>query len=782
MAPAHAQTANTQPGQATRTRGTEEIVVTANKRRENINKVGQTVTALSGRSISEHHITSLSDLAAAVPGLTYAQSTTNTPIFTLRGVGFNEASLGVSPAVSVYLDQAPLPFPVMASHTAFDLERIEVLKGPQGTLFGENATGGAINYIAAKPNNDHMVAGGDISYGRFNEFDGNAYIGGPISPDWSYRAAITGLHEDPWQYSYTRSDKLGTQAYVAGRVLLDYHPSQDLHVQLNLNGWNDKSDPQAQQLIAVRPANPAYANPLIESYPFSPDNDRAADWTNGFSPTHKDNIFIVPRSNRNFYQASLRADIALPYDLTLTSITTYDYFDEVQSSDNDGIALVSYDLQQDEGYIHSFNQELRVANSATERLRYILGGNFEDSNTLEYQSLRYADNSTSNPSLLNINDSGVYTKQDIKNYAAFGNIEYDVLHDLTLKGGIRYTQSDNSAYNCGVSPNGGNVNVLFNYLGGVLGKVPFTPIGPDGCYTLNQNLVPGEAFRKSLNENNVSWRVGADYRLAPNALLYANISRGYKSGSFPTLAAANYTAVQPVTQESVTAYEAGFKTQLFNNRLDINAAGFYYKYNNKQIRGKLLDPIFGLLDLLINVPASEIKGGEADITIRPIEGLRLTDSVTYLDSDVIKYDGYNILGNLQDFAGTRLPFTPKWSNVLDGEYRYTLPSGGSPFFGITVNSRSVSDSAFGASEISYPAAPTTHVAPGIVYPDLINGYSLVDLRLGYESADEKWKVMVWGKNVFDQYYWTSVITASDTTTRLTGRPMSYGITLSYKFM
>jgi outer membrane receptor protein involved in Fe transport len=353
---------------------------------------------------------------------------------------------------------------------------------------------------------------------------------------------------------------------------------------------------------------------------------------------------------------------------------------------------------------------------------------------------------------------------------------------VTVKGGIRYTQSDNSAYNCGVSPNGGNVNTLFNLLGSELGKVPFTPIGPNGCYTLNQNLVPGEAFRKSLDENNVSWRVGADYRAASNALLYANVSRGYKSGSFPTLAAANYRAVEPVSQESVTAYEAGFKVQLLDNRLDINGAGFYYKYNNKQVRGKVLDPIFGLLDLLINVPQSEIEGGEADVTVRPIDGLRITNSVTYLNSDVIKYNGYNILGNLENFAGARLPFTPKWSNVLDAEYRYTLPSGGTPFFGITANSRTQSDAAFGGSEISYPASPTTHVAPGVIYPDLINGYTLVDLRAGYESADGKWRVMLWGKNVFDQYYWVSVVTASDTTTRLTGRPVSYGITLSYKFM
>ncbi|WP_375713753.1 TonB-dependent receptor plug domain-containing protein, partial [Sphingobium sp. BS19] len=157
-----------------------DIIVTANKREENINKVGLSITAFSGEALAERKITSLQDIASAVPGLSYAASTANTPVFTLRGIGFNESSLGVYPAVSVYVDQAPLPFPVLASHSAYDLERIEVLKGPQGTLFGQNSTGGAINYIAAKPT-DTFTAGGDVSYGRFNTIEGNAHISGPIT-------------------------------------------------------------------------------------------------------------------------------------------------------------------------------------------------------------------------------------------------------------------------------------------------------------------------------------------------------------------------------------------------------------------------------------------------------------------------------------------------------------------------------------------------------------------------------------------------------------------------
>src|SRR5690606_34330373 len=130
------------------------------------------------------------DFANQVPGLVYSPSTTNTPIFTLRGVGFNESSLGVYPATSLYLDEAPLPFPVMASHTGFDLERVEVLKGPQGTLFGQNSTGGAINFIAAKPTEDFQ-AGGDLSYGRFDRVEMNGFVSGALTDSLNGRLAVT---------------------------------------------------------------------------------------------------------------------------------------------------------------------------------------------------------------------------------------------------------------------------------------------------------------------------------------------------------------------------------------------------------------------------------------------------------------------------------------------------------------------------------------------------------------------------------------------------------------
>lgn len=777
------------------------IVVTANKREQNLNDVGLTVTAISGEALKERKISSMEDIASIVPGLSFSTSTTNTPIFTLRGIGFQESSLGVYPAVSVYVDQIPLPFPILAAHSAFDLERVEVLKGPQGTLFGQNSTGGAINYIAAKPA-DTWQAGGDISYGRFNTIEGNAYVSGPLGENAGMRLAVNGLNSDDWQKSISRDDTNGHKSYVAGRFILELEPSDAIKLQFNANGWVDKSQPQAQQLISVNPQNPidgSDATSRIIASPFAPNSARAADWTGmaidpgtgviltpeafGGAPGNGQGGYVEgtgqlvnfePKSDRKLWQLALRADIEIGSDMTLTSLTSYTDYDQTQRVDQDGNALVTFDLDKNNGFIRTFNQELRLANDSASSLRWLLGANYEDSTTFEDQSLRYFDNSNHSPGLNWINQSGVTNRQDIKNYAVFGNLEFDLNEQLTLKAAARYTNSTIDSSICSYTTLTGRVETLF---GGN---------GTNGtCFTFAADFTNGPPITGKLKEDNVSWRVGLDYKVNPDVLLYANVSRGYKAGSFPSLSVASYLGMLPVTQESVTAYEGGFKASLADRKIQFNAAAFYYDYKDKQIRGKLLDATFGGLDALINIPKSRIYGAEADVTARLIEGLTINAAVTYLNSKITKNPPLerrnNIYAQLDDFVGDPLPFTPKWSGVVNLDYRYKLESGGAVFMGAGVNARSHSDAAIGANRIPFPYSATSFTRPdlgGNVFN--IKGYATVDARIGYEAADGAWKVMLWGKNIFDKYYWTTVIPSNDSQARFAGMPATYGVTLGFK--
>jgi outer membrane receptor protein involved in Fe transport len=219
-------------------RAIEEIVVTAQKREENINEVGMSIQAATGEKLNELGIVDTSDLYKVVTGFNSNVTYYGTQIYTIRGVGFQDTALASSPTVSVYLDEMPLQFAAMTQGLIVDLQRVEVLKGPQGTLFGQNATGGAVNYVANKPT-EVFEAGLDASYGRFNTLDLEGFLSGPISETLSYRVAARSIQSGAWQKSYTRDmdlppdpywtdngrsyaldDEAGDQDFLSGRLTL----------------------------------------------------------------------------------------------------------------------------------------------------------------------------------------------------------------------------------------------------------------------------------------------------------------------------------------------------------------------------------------------------------------------------------------------------------------------------------------------------------------------------------------------------------------------------------
>lgn len=775
---------------------TNEIVVTANKREQNLSNVGLSISALSGEQLAVERVANVADLARVTPGLTFAPTPASTPVYTLRGVGFFESSLAAYPDVSLYIDQVPLPLPVMSTLTAFDLERVEVLKGPQGTLFGNNATGGAINFVAAKPTRQ-FSAGGEVGYGRFNTFEVGGYVSGPITDTLRARLAFKAVSGDEWQKSYTRNDKLGKEKNIAGRLILDWDATEALSFSLNLNAWRDQDDPQAAQKIFSSPQSAPGPFPVV-SYPNAPSTPRAAGWGNTYRP-YADN---------KFKQATLRAD----YDfggVTLTSLTGYSELDFLQRIDQDGTDLVGLELQQDDGNIESFTQEIRLSNGSSSVVRWVVGANYEHTKVAQVTDLDSADSSST---IANGFTSSAYSSfNTMNNYAAFANVEYDIADQLTLKAGIRQTKAKRSylgdtsdSARFPISPNpftggpGLSLTDFFNIIyPAIYGRNPdgspiVPPVAPLGSIVLDNRTnadgtpvdpatylttlrVPGR-----LNEDSTSWSVGADFKPSDDVLLYLNVSKGYKAGSFPHVSGAIYPAFEGVKQESILAFEGGFKAQLFDRRLSLNAAAFYYDYKNKQLRAKFVDPIFGGLDKLVNVPESVIKGIEFDLRAQPISGLSISASATYLDAKVEEYQGVvgaqNVGGLLQpvlaSFEGVRLPFSPKLSYAVRMDYEFSISSDLNAFLGVGVNGQTKS-----MGQLSVPGTSSFGI-PDSLYK--LNGRILVNPNVGIKSADDRWQVTVWGKNIFNEYYWTQAIQAYDTVVRYSGRPAEYGISLAFK--
>jgi iron complex outermembrane recepter protein len=751
---ASTSTANASTGPAAQEQlGAGEIVVTAQKRTESINKVGLTIQALSGDQLSQQGVKNVADLTKVIPSLTVANSTYNTPVYTLRGVGFYDNSLAAYPAVSVYTDEVPLPFPVMASQAGMDVERVEVLKGPQGTLFGENATGGAINYIAAKPTSTYK-AGVDASYSRFGLFEGQAFVSGPISDTLKFRVALKGAQGGAWQESYTRDDKLGTSRLFAGRLLLDWDPTEKLKFELNVNGSVDKSDPQAGQYFALHPQLPVVPAGLTNA-PFAPQTDRAADW----NPDHR------PRGDDRQYQFALRGTYDLTDDLTLTSITSYVHFTRDQVNDPDGLAAEQLEFNL-KGKLHTFNQELRIANGNGDRFRWILGGNFESNKSEEFAQ-QFDGVSTVNATLaFPAHSNDLFLNTQTKSYAAFLNGDYDLTDKLTIKGGVRYTQTNRNAQTCTLDP-GDDGGYVSSFFAGIASAVTGTTVAPPtsgGCITLNGQTFLPEEYVGKLHQHNVSWRAGLDYKVAPGILLYVNVAKGYKAGGYLFTNASNADQYNPVTQESVLDYEGGFKASLMGHKIQINGAGFHYDYRDKQTRSKLNDPVFGVLDALVNVPKSEMTGGELEVTFRPIKDWAINFAGTYVSSKVDRFVGVGFNGGTVNYAGSPLPFIPKWVLAAGSDYKFPVSGSLNAFLGFNATYNSSSYAILGTDA-----------------DNKLKSYALLDLRAGVETADGKYRLTVFGKNVTNTYYYTNAPTIYDTQVRYTGRPATYGVTLSARY-
>ncbi|WP_338465566.1 TonB-dependent receptor [Novosphingobium sp. ZN18A2] len=785
----------------------KQIVVTAQKRVERENDIGMSIQAVGSEELTRLGIKDTADLSKVTPGLNFTPSAYGTPIFTIRGVGFQDTSLAASPTVSVYVDEVPLPFSVMTAGASLDLQRVEVLKGPQGILFGQNATGGAINYIANKPT-DTFSAGADVSYGRFDQLDAQVFVSGPLSDSLKYRVAVRRQSMDDWQHGFTGPMSSGQQDLWTGRVMLQFEPTNTFRATLNVNGWRDRSDTQVPQFFGVVPLNPLNGvDPRILAYPLAPHDPRAADRSAcinnspfnepfntipppyGFTPdrpTTASNCTSLARDN-SFYQIALRMELDLSDSVTLTSVSAYEHFKRDQPVEGDGLIYQDYESQQ-RGYIDTLYQELRLSGSFSTTGNWIVGVNYERDKTYDNFLQSYG-NSGAVPTLgILLGPTNPQNRQKTQTYAVFGNVQVPLTDTLSVYAGGRYTKVNKDYQGCAHDSGDGTwslasqaIQNLLAFVNGYItqaeylaGQGPGVDAGPGACATTG----PGPTFNpatpdffNTLDQDNFSFRAGVDWKPIPDTLIYANISRGFKAGGFPTVATSSYTQLEPAVQEQLTAYELGVKSTLFDRHMQLNAALFYYDYKDKQILGSLTDPVFGALPALVNVPKSEVKGFEVSTQIAPFAGFNMSAGVSYAKSRVIgdyyNYDPFNPMP--VNFKDEPFPNAPPWQAYGDAQYTFALTDSLDAFFGGTINYQSSTRQFF------YDQGPNP-VQPADLLE--IPARTLVDLRAGIEKGP--WTLQFWGRNVFNKWYWTQATHTNDALLRFTGMPATYGMTFSWK--
>jgi iron complex outermembrane receptor protein len=538
-----------------------------------------------------------------------------------------------------------------------------------------------------------------------------------------------------------------------------------LRVRLNLTASRDRSDSLAGQTDLIKPTDPTRPPPGLLTSPLAPRTPRAADWTPSLSN----------RANDKFHQGALRVEYDLSDDITLTSVTNYANQKIDHGIDIDSMAILDIHLRQ-VGEIDSFNQELRLSGN-TPSVNWVLGVNYDYAKIDD--NLNYDINHSTNqpvPTVEPFKAISAYTRQRVNTYAAFANIDYNLTDQLIAHAGVRFTQANRNAASCLFGPEATDpLGRAFNALQQILLDVgvkttPFVAIPPNGCVAFSPapEVLPAGVIEQSLKEDSLSWRAGLDYKTAGDTLLYANVSRGYKSGVISPVAGAGTPSYLPVGQERLDAYEVGVKAPLFDRAAQFNAAAFYYDYTDKQLRTRILDPVFGLLEQLNNVPKSRVLGVEAQLIAQPFDGFDLNLSGTYLDTKVTdSYETFNAAGEFGDFQGSNIPYTPKLSVVADAQYETPISSSINAVIGGTVTYNSSSQATF-----------QTGALPGAAYD--LQAYTLYDVRLGIAAADESWRLQLFGRNITNKYYVTNVTEGTDERYRYAGRPATYGVTLSVR--
>lgn len=726
----------------------EEIVVTAQKRSEAVQKVPVAITAFSEQMVKDLNITSTDSIARFVPNLEIGlpSGKGNQPLISIRGVGLNDFNTNNSGPNGVYVDEVYVSAPSAQTFAVFDLERIEVLKGPQGTLYGRNTTGGAINYIAVKPS-EELQGGLRVSAGTFDTYQVEGAIGGAIADGVRGRFAFVRNYSDGYVRNLLDGERTNGSNDWAIRALLDVDLSDSVTVQLNFHGGEVDTLPAEYRLVGTLdgPFGAVCSNEQIEA--------RACVDTLGYGGAENFHAGSYNRTQHlkvKNYGGSARLD----YDagsFTLTSISAYDTNDKFHPEDSDASPFrnleIDYGVDSD-----TFTQEFRAAGGG-ETYNWLAGLYYLHEDLNQDQSVYV---------LLDLDtlfgpgagDGGAQiarslSDQKTESYAAFGQADFTIAEGLKLTLGGRYTYEEKSF--------------------AVDGLLAIQGIGaPSG--TIGE-LQPIWGFAREIDDGAFSGRVALDYQATDDLLLYASISTGYKSGGFnggflssdPGDAEAQ---VEPIKPETVIAYEAGIKSDWLDKKLRINGAVFYYDYSDLQVFN-LIPAVEGgsgfPVQVLANAKSAEITGAELEVVARPTDDLTLSANFGFLDTSL----GSFVTDAGEDFTGNRLALSPKFSFTGIGTYEIPFEDGS------TVKLQGVA---------SYRSKQFFDIRND---PLLVqDGFWLLDARISYTSADGRWEVAAYGKNLTDENYLNFAVNLTSVFGLIeqnVGAPATGGIEVSYRY-
>ena len=732
----------------------EEIIVTAQKREQNVQDVSISITAFTGDTLQDLGVAQPRDLAQFTPGLTVNASSSyeGDSVFTIRGVGMNDVTSKQNPAVMIYLDEIALPSHVMLGFQMFDVDRIEVLKGPQGTLYGRNTTGGAIKVVPRKPTREFDLQA-RFDYAEYDRTELELGVGGPLGDTLSARvAANINVSQHGWQTLETIPEvpfgpgvdpdngEIDRKAY-RGSIL--WEPTEQFDILISGDYSEDKSEvmafKHAGNLFADgSPGFCSYATEGIRNEVECASFAQIRDRTGGMALTPEREIIqdrnpdvrtvLGEFSTGNQVDAEswgISATVNIDFDrFTATSITGYREFDRYQPLDQGGSPAYIHEIRNWED-ITSFTQEIRFASDDSwGPIDWIVGGFYSKDDNDFFSDTDFRDHA----SFSGFFESG--SDQETEGISAFAQVDWRMHEMFKVSLGIRYTDEDRE----------------FSFSGKITGSGP----------------VPLPLFtHPKLNTEEVGGRVALEFTPTDNLLLYASFNRGFKSGGFPASIAFSRNQLLPFQSEELLAYEAGFKSTLLDGNVRFNAAGYYYDWNDMQARAALdrIDPVSGQNVRVITLGTAgdvEIYGAEAEFTWQLTPELLVYTGVSLMDAEIQN-------GDYEDQTPAHAPdFT------INGLASYTASQGIGGFRPFVQFDYSYTDS----NQFILP----NH--PGAVQ----NSYTLLNARIGLRSDDGHWELAGWGRNLSDKEYFSEIF--GPASGFLPGRlhygpPRIFGVSISY---
>lgn len=777
----------------------DELVVTATRRSASAQAVPVALSAFSGEQLAEQAVSNSQELLLKVPSsdITMNNGSTAANIY-IRGVGTKGPGYNQVAAVGIYVDEVSLNSPIVNVLQLFDLQRVEVLRGPQNTLYGRNTTGGAVNFVSVKP----RVADGTWGYltltgGQFSQADVEGAVSFDLGQEWAARLALIKQTRDGMYNNSDLGEKVYDKDSTAVRAQLVWSPRPDTELLMKLHGEKVNNTNKLWKTIGLQSpllvgAVTTYNTPCqftiglgsacvgINNTPSDPNDTRT------FSASMRSPIEQV-----NARGASLNANWKIG-DVRATAISGYEYNNFKKAEDVDAgpaplrptgpfsgsITNANYQGGFDFFQVSEasqYSQELRLASEADKSLRWITGlfwfkeKTIGNTTAFSYFAGTAANGGRANSTNLN---------QENRVASGYGEIEFDVTKQLTVTAGIRATREELSGTNTTVQRSLTDA-VTRAALLPTSGQRPITtaellalPVGT------GRNVYVDTPFEKSFSQS--GGKLGVKYSVDAQTMVFGTVSQGFKSGSYSAAPAQsiNGSFFTPTNPETLTAYEIGLKTTTADRKLKLNLTGYYYQYKDQQLLRTTSLPGLGIVAAQVNAGKSNLQGVELEAQWAPGGGWNIDLGVGYLKTKIVEFTQdeacvANVGGcpasgvRKLDFSGQELTNSPRLTTNLTVRKEWKLDGGNTLSIG---------------GDYSYRAKRFFNIPNNTL--ESSEAYSLVNAQATYRfGAKQQYRLTAWGKNLNDKVYFLnkSVFAAAGTMEALIGDPRTFGLTFSTNY-